>query len=100
MKQNSNKGMLAGRTRRIVTRGMNLGASGASGELNIVWKGAVEQSGRIAVFDLFGRQIQQVQIPVGSIGQNLSLRHLPEGLYVVRTWLDNQEFVNKLVIKH
>lgn len=70
------------------------------GEVDIVWNGAVEQSGRIAVFDLFGGQIQQVQIPVGSMGQNLSLRHLPEGLYVVRTWLDNQEFVNKLVIKH
>jgi hypothetical protein len=68
--------------------------------VDMVWNEAVEQSGRIAVFDLFGRQLQQIQVPVGSIGQNLSLRHLPEGMYVVRTWLDNQEFVNKLVIKH
>lgn len=82
------------------SRELNIYPNPTRGEVDIVWNGAVEQSGRIAVFDLFGRQLQQIQVPVGSVGQNLSLRHLPEGLYVVRTWLDNQEFVNKLVIKH
>ncbi|MBX2926390.1 MAG: T9SS type A sorting domain-containing protein [Saprospiraceae bacterium] len=82
------------------TRELKIYPNPTQGEVDIIWNEAVEQSGRIAIFDLFGRQIQQVQVPVGSMGQNLSLRHLPKGLYVVRTWLDNQEFVNKLVIKH
>lgn len=82
------------------TRELKIYPNPTQGEVDMLWNEAVGQSGRISIFDLFGRQIQQIHVPVGSMGQNLSLRHLPEGMYVIRTWLDNQEFVNKLVIKH
>lgn len=72
-----------------------------SGELTILLKNENENTYRIRIIDLFGRNVftKQVTTPDGNLLEKVNLSDLPAGTYLVQLTSDTETYKTKLTIR-
>jgi hypothetical protein len=76
----------------------NIYPNPASEEVNIAWSAPSDNPGVLQIFDVFGRQMQQLVLSPGTTVHTLNVRDFPEGLYIFRIRFQGWDAIRKIII--